>query len=152
VARIYFERRDFDARREFDSLSDEIQRFFAWHDDAGAGAVAEYRPPVDVIETAESIEVIADLPGVRADALRVVFTQNALVVAGQKVAPVCLHREAAFHLAERTFGRFACLVRVAFAVDAGRARATIREGELHITLPRLEDRRGRDIQIKVESA
>jgi HSP20 family protein len=151
VARIYFERRDFDGLREFDSPSDEIQGFLAWHE-AGAGGVAEYRPPVDVIETAESIEIVADLPGVRADAIRVLFTQNALVVAGQKAAPACLDREAAFHLAERTFGRFACLVRVAVAVDAGRARATIRDGELHVTLPRLEDRRGRDIQIKVESA
>jgi HSP20 family protein len=106
---------------------------------------------VDVIETAASLEIVADLPGVPAESVRVTFTGGTLVIAGRKRAPLCAHREAAFHLAERTFGHFACVVRCEVAVDAGRARATLAKGELHIVLPRLEERRGRESAITVES-
>jgi HSP20 family protein len=104
---------------------------------------------MDVVETAEGIAVVLDLPGVAAAAIRVVFTQGTLVVAGRKLPPPCAHREAAFHLAERSFGRFARAIRLAGAVDAGRAAAVLAGGELTITLPRIEERRGRDIQIPV---
>ena len=134
VARIFFDRRDLEAVRSL-----------------GEADTVEYRPPVDVIETADSIEIVADLPGVPAEAVRATFTGGRLVITGRKGAPLCAHREAAFHLAERTFGHFACVVRCEVAVDAGRARATLARGELHIVLPRIEERRGRDISITVAS-
>ncbi len=134
MARIFFDRGDFEAFRSL-----------------GEAETVEYRPAVDVLETAAAIEIVADLPGVAADALRVTFTGGTLVIAGRKRAPICAHREAAFHLAERTFGHFACVVRCDVAVDAGRARATLVAGELHIVLPRIEERRGLDIAITVES-
>jgi HSP20 family protein len=134
VARIFFDRREFDASGY-----------------PGEADAVEYRPPVDVIETASAIEIVADLPGITPDAVRVVFTGNTLVVAGRKHTPHCAHREAAFHLAERTFGRFVCVVRCDMAVDAGRARATLRGGELHVVLPRIEERRGHEIAIAIES-
>jgi HSP20 family molecular chaperone IbpA len=109
----------------------------------------EYRVPVDVIETATSIEVVADLPGVAPESVRVSITAGTVVIAGRKRAPTCAHREAAFHLAERTFGGFACAVRCDVAVDAGGARATLRDGELHIVLPRIDERRGREIPVAV---
>jgi len=34
-------------------------------------------------------------------------------------------------------------------VDAGRARATLRKGELRVVFPRIEDRRGRQIRIPI---
>jgi HSP20 family protein len=134
VARVFFDRRDLESLRAI-----------------GDGETVEYRPPIDVIETAEAIEVVADLPGVPAESLQVIVTGSTLVVTGRKRAPHCAHRGATFHLAERTFGHFACVVRCEVAVDAGRARATLRAGELHIVLPRVDERRGREIPITVES-
>ncbi len=57
--------------------------------------------------------------------------------------------DAAFHMAERTFGRFARVVPLGGAVDAGRARATMRAGELRVSFPRIADRRGRQIRIPI---
>ena len=117
----------------------------------GGGEPVEYRPPVDVIETATAVEIVVDLPGVPAESVHVTFAGGTLVIAGRKRAPTCAHREAAFHLAERTFGQFACVVRCDVAVDAGRAGASLSAGELHVVLPRIEERRGREISIPVES-
>jgi HSP20 family protein len=153
VSPLYFQRRELARLTEATDLSAELRAFLEWLDAAAPGerVPAEYHPPVDVIETAASVCIVADLPGVTADALRVVYTHGAVVIAGRKRAPGCEHRGATFHLAERTFGRFACVVRIGPAVDAGRAQASLTGGELRMRLPRIDDRHGRDITIKVET-
>lgn len=65
--------------------------------------------------------------------------------------PACEHRGAAFHLAERTFGRFARAIRLTGAFDAGASRATLTVGELRVVLPRIQERRGGEIRIAVQA-
>jgi HSP20 family protein len=143
VTRIYFQRHDFDH---------DLQRYLQWLDDLPmAHAAVEYRPSIDVVETSEAIDVIADLPGVTAAGIRVVIAGGTLVITGHKHAPACGARDATFHVAERSFGRFAYGVRLSLAVDAGGARARLRAGELHVTLPLLAERRGLERQIAIES-
>jgi HSP20 family protein len=113
---------------------------------------AECTVPLDVVETSASIEVIVDLAGVPADAVRVILAQGTLLVMGRKKPPTCAHHhDAAFHVVERTFGRFARGVRLAGAFDAGRAEAILRGGELRVTLPRIAERRGREHRIPVRT-
>jgi HSP20 family protein len=120
-------------------------------DDTGEvmGAPGECSVPLDVVETALGIEIIVDLAGVAADEVKILFVRNTLVIVGHKLPSPCEHHEAAFHLAERTFGRFARGVRLAGAFDAGRADARLQAGELRVTLPRIEERRSGEIRIRV---
>ena len=110
---------------------------------------AECSPPLDVVETAQGLEVILDLPGVPASSLDIVFADNLLVIAGEKLPAVCEHADAGFHIAERGFGRFRRAIRVEGAYDGGRAAASLARGELRVVLPRIEERRGVPIQIPV---
>jgi HSP20 family protein len=144
VAHIYFEHGDADSARD----SWEEGRFQDLRDDPSAAAAGECSPPMDVLETAAGIEIVVDVPGVAAETLRILFSQGTIVVAGRKLPGGCAH-QAAFHLAERSFGRFARAVRLAGAFDAGHASATLEAGELRIVLPRIEERRGRDIHIRI---
>jgi HSP20 family protein len=132
----------------------DVRLVAAWLDEVDTPGVtaAEHWPPIDVVETATAVHVVADVPGVPAESLRVIFSRGLLVLAGCKRPPAFEHDGAAFHLAERSFGRFACAVRLGDALDVGRARATLRAGELLVVLPRIEDRRGGEIRIKVETA
>jgi HSP20 family protein len=132
------------------STSDLLFRQFLEDDLAGAAA-GECAPPMDVFETAEAVEILMDLPGIAAASLRLVFSQGTVIVAGRKAPAVCAHREATFHLAERSFGRFARAVRLAGAFNVGRASATLADGVLHLVLPRIEERRGRDLRIDIRS-
>jgi HSP20 family protein len=118
-------------------------------DDPSAIGTGECSPPMDVLETTAGVEIVVDLPGVSAESLRILFSQGTVIVAGRKLPGGCAHQEAAFHLAERSFGRFARAVRLAGAFDAGHGSATLEAGELRIVLPRIEERRGRDIQIRI---
>ena len=116
------------------------------------GAAGDCTPPMDVVETSAGVEVLVDLPGVPPAHVNIVFSQGTLIVAGRKVPAACAHREAAFHLAERGFGQFVRAVRLSGAFDAGHAQASLAEGELRIVLPRIQERRGRDIRIDVTGA
>jgi HSP20 family protein len=131
-----------DLRRLFDLLDGESQ---------AAGATGECTPPVDVIESPEQLEIVVDLPGVPTESVQLIFARGTLVIAGTKLPASCGHTDAAFHMAERTFGRFGRAVRIAGAVDAGQARATLHRGELRVTFPRIEERRGRQIRIAIGS-
>jgi len=113
-----------------------------------AQATGECRPSVDVVDTAAAIEVVMDVPGVPAGALRVSVRDNIVLIAGAKIAPAS-PPDARYHVAERSSGHFARGVRLSGAVDASRARAFVEAGLLRIVLPRLDDRRGQRIPIPV---
>jgi HSP20 family protein len=136
MARVYVERRELPA---------ELLRLL----DANPAA-AECTPPLDIIETDAGLEAVLDVPGVPASSIEIVFSQHVLLVAGQKVPAACEHRDAAFHIAERSFGRFARAISVDGAYDAGRATATLADGELRVFLPRLTERRGAQIRIPIK--
>jgi HSP20 family protein len=135
MARVYLERRE---------LPDELIRLLDAHP-----AAAECTPPLDIVETETAVEAILDIPGVPAAAVEIVFSRNVLLVTGQKLPAVCEDGDAGFHIAERSFGRFARAIAVDGAFDAGRATATLADGELRIVLPRLHERRGAEIRIPI---
>jgi len=135
MARVYVERRE---------LPDDLRRLI----EAGASAV-EFTPPIDVIETDTAIQILLDLPGVDRTHVDVLFSANVLLIAGEKTPAGCDHADAAFHIAERAFGRFARAIELEGAFDAGKATATLDNGELRVVLPRLHERRGSQIRIPV---
>lgn len=116
-----------------------------------AQSPGECRPSLDVVDTAMAVEVVMDIPGVPASALRVSVRHNTVLVVGAKIAPAS-PADARFHVAERSSGRFARGVRLSGAVDAGRAHACVEAGLLRVVLPRVTDRRGQAFSIPVTSA
>ena len=130
-----------DIRELFDDLAARLP------DDQRAHS-GECHPSLDVLESDRAIEVIVDVSGIRAEALRVMFRDGVLIIAGEK-APERATPAQTFHLVEREFGRFARAVRLAGAFDVARASADVRDGELTILLPKLDDRRGRGHRISV---
>ena len=118
-------------------------------DENAGGGGGDFTPPMDVVETADAIEVIVDVPGALESSLKVTFRENVLVVSGEKRPARCAHDRAAFHLAERSFGGFARGVRLTSAVDASRATAVLAAGELRVVLPRIEERRGQERLVAV---
>ena len=132
-----------DARHLLEELDREV--------DGAASLSAECRPALDIMETVEATEVVVDVPGVRANSIRVAIRANTVMIVGAKLVPPA-PGSARFHLAERTYGRFARAVRIAGAFDGKRAKAILQNGLLRVVLPRIEDRRGQLVQIQVETA
>jgi HSP20 family protein len=136
-------------------LGQEVRRLF---EDLG-GRRAERRqlisgecmPLQDVFETERTIEIVLDLPGVTTESCRVMIKSGVVLVVGEKERPEPAHGPASFHLVERDFGRFARAVRIHAAIDATKAHARLKDGELRIILPKMQDRRGREILVTIET-
>lgn len=114
---------------------------------------AEFEPPLDVQEHGNAVEIVVDIPGVRRAEVRVAVKGNTVLIAGEKQPPdrdSCAG--ATFHLIERGFGRFARVVRVNGAIDGARARATLVNGELRVSVPVVAERRGREIPVPIDPA
>ena len=130
-----------DIRELFDDLAATLPEDLRAHS-------GECHPSLDVLETDRAIEIVVDVSGIPADALRVMFRTGVLIIAGEK-APGHTTTEQTYHLVEREFGRFARAVRLNGAFDIGHASADVRDGELTIVLPKLDDRRGQSHRIPV---
>lgn len=133
------------------SLSAAIRRVFDELDRGDATPAGECVPPLDLYELDDALVVVVDLPGVPPDGVQALVKDGVLVVAGEKPPPTCAAAKetARFHLAERSFGRFARAVRLTGPVDATRAEATIDAGALRVRIPRVDDRRGAPIRIRI---
>jgi HSP20 family protein len=108
-------------------------------------------PPMDILEHPDGLELLVDLAGVPAASVHILARGSRLLITGEKRPPcACAPGSAAFHVAERTFGRFARAIPLRMAFNASAIRATLKHGELRIVVPRLEDRRGREIEIPID--
>jgi HSP20 family protein len=132
---------------EVSDLSDDLRRIFQELDQQGGrpptAAAGQCTPPLDVLETDETVEIVVDLPGVPSSSVRVLLKAGVVLVAGEKLSvPPAGIGAGDFHLVERGFGRFARAIRVTVAFDGSRATAQVAGGELRVVLPRIHERRG----------
>ena len=135
-------------------LAEDARRLLADLDREVPGVAAlnsECRPSLDVFETTTGVEVVVDVPGVIPESIRVAIKRDTLLVVGAKAAPPGATAQR-YHLAERSYGRFARAVRLHGAIDTRHASARAGNGELRILLPRVEDRRGTVIMVPVDTA
>src|SRR5215467_13357192 len=137
MARVYLDRRE---------LPEDLQALLE------AGLAPECTPPFDIVETSAGLEILMDLPGVSAEEVEIVFARNVLLIAGRKVPRAFEDAGAAFHVAERAFGRFGRAMTLDGAFDTAAATATLTGGELRLVLPRQPERRGTPIRIQVRTS
>ena len=140
-------------RIELERLRERVGRLFAALSEV-AGDVPEtapgaWMPPVDVCETAGAVVVRVELPGLSADEIEVVLAAGALRVTGAKKSRA--PRGRVTHLcSERAYGKFCRTVPLRRPVRTRGAQATLRDGLLTVTLPKLADRRGAEFKIAVK--
>jgi len=130
---------------ELGDLADDVRRLLQELGSSGSGrtaAAGDCVPPLDVIETDEAVEILLDIPGVAASSLRVLLKGSVVLLVGEKWVTGPGPGTGGYHQVERGSGRFARAVRLTGAFDGSRVRASLADGELRITLPKLADRRG----------
>jgi HSP20 family protein len=135
-------------RIEIERLRERVGRLFAALSEAmgevGGGPPGAWSPPADVCETSDAVVVRVELPGVEAT-----LAAGALHVAGTKKSRV--PRGRVTHLcSERGYGKFCRTVPLRGPVRTRGAGASLRDGLLTVTLPKLADRRGANFRIEVK--
>jgi len=105
-----------------------------------------YRPMVDIIELEDELQLVVDMPGVKAGDIDVRFEDGELHLHG----PVTPRQTPETHylLQEYGVGDFDRTFRVSEQIDASKIRAEYAEGLLTLHLPKAESAKPRKIAVK----
>jgi HSP20 family protein len=124
-------------------FSEEMDHLFhnAFGRPQGGGAMA-WSPAIDVKESNGNVEVVAELPGVKKEDVRVECTAEGLILEGEKRDE---HEEThgGVHRVERSYGRFYRMVPLPPSADPEKAQADFKDGLLRIRIPLQEGKQKR---------
>jgi HSP20 family protein len=132
-------------QREINQLFDRLSKF----DSAERQVAGQWTPSVDVYECRGRLLVVAEVPGLGPENLRVVCRDHCIVISGERRERRPTTGVTAFLCMERPTGRFTRTIPVDLAVDLQRAEARLEGGLLIVAIPRLKDRRGGETVIPV---
>jgi HSP20 family molecular chaperone IbpA len=120
---------------------------------AGVPAVPEqtrpgvvYSPSVDIFENDNAITVLADMPGVRADDLKIDLRESVLTLTGRVTAPDDAKESDV--LREYQPGTFFRQFTLSETIDQARIDAKLTDGVLRLELPKVEKARPRQITVR----
>ena len=107
-----------------------------------------WAPLVDIYEREGNIELKAELPGIDPKDVDVRVENNVLTLRGERKVDREVNRES-YHRVERTYGSFSRSFTLPSVVDTEKIKAEYRDGVLHLTLPKKEEAKPRQISIKI---
>ncbi|MBI4862234.1 MAG: Hsp20/alpha crystallin family protein [Candidatus Riflebacteria bacterium] len=107
---------------------------------------ALFVPRADIIETSDSLIVIADMPGVDEKSVDIQVEHNVLTIAGRVETEIF----EGFQLGYQEFetGQFARQFTLSDEVDVNGIEASVRNGVLEIRLPKVESARPHKIAVR----
>lgn len=125
-------------------------RFFdSFFDQNEESSLPTFAPVVDIEEKGNEYLVIAELPGVKKDDVKIKLKDNVLTISGEKKMEKKIN-EKNFHQTERIFGSFQRCFRLPELVDQEKIAAEFKNGILNIAIPKLAEAEPKSIEIKVK--
>jgi HSP20 family protein len=106
-------------------------------------------PACDIYETEKEIVVKAELPGLKKEDVFVTIENNVLMIKGERRFAEEIKREN-FHRVERTYGEFLRSFTLPTFIDAAKILAEFKDGVLMVTLPKREEAKPKQIEVKVK--
>lgn len=108
-----------------------------------------WMPPVDVIEERDTIRLVAELPGVKPEDVKISLESNVLTLQGEKKKEEEGQDDKAYRF-ERTYGMFERSFTLPTTIDANKIVAKFESGLLTVLLPKVEAVKPRQIAVKIE--
>lgn len=104
-------------------------------------------PAVDIFETETAITVLADMPGVTAENLNIDINDGVLTLFGTVDNPPTARQRLT---TEYRTGSYKRQFNVSNAIEQGSIEATLKQGVLHLVLPKVERAQPRRIAVRGE--
>lgn len=137
------------------SLQKDINKLFEQLASLGGAetgvGLGEWFPRIDVLETKKNVVVKVEAPGFDEDDLDVTFRGPKMILSGEKKQAKVDDSVRGYLCLERGFGKFSRSLYIDQAVDLTRASAQLVDGVLTVLIPKLEDRRGSEFRLAIES-
>ncbi len=115
--------------------------------DDSAFEVGDWMPVVDIEEEEDVFTVKAELPGVEKDDVSVNIDNGVLTIKGQKRTE---NKDNKRHRTECSYGSFIRSFTLPRAVKAGEIKAVYKNGILNLTIPKSDELKPKQIEIKIK--
>jgi len=131
-------------------LRNEIDRLFESPFDFGSSELLQgWLPAVEISENNDQYLVKAEVPGVNPGEIDITVHENTLTISGEKKQEQ-KEGEGENYRTERFYGRFQRSITLPHGVDANKIEASYKDGVLTIKLPKSEQAKPKQIQVKAE--
>ncbi len=108
-----------------------------------------WMPAVDVVEENDAYVVKVELPGVNKEDVKITLESNILTIRGEKKAESEV-KEKNYHRSERSYGTFQRSFTLPTTVKHDKIDAMYKDGILTVSLPKVEESKPKQIEVKVK--
>ncbi|MFQ6672587.1 MAG: Hsp20/alpha crystallin family protein [Candidatus Tectimicrobiota bacterium] len=136
--------------RDFSTLAGRLNRIFEsspWID-GERELLGGWYPAVDMYDHGSELVLKAELPGMRKGDIDIHVENNVLTVRGQRSRDEKISEDNYFRT-ERSYGSFTRSFTLPSTVDVKKIAANYKDGILTVTLPKAEEAKPRQIEVKV---
>ena len=134
--------------RRLNSVLDEAFNSWPFQSEQNGTLTSAWLPACDVFEDKDAVKIVAEVPGVTPEDVKISLEHNVLTIRGEKKQQAEENTERV-HRYERTYGSFERAFSLPTSVDAERIAATYANGILTVTIPKAERARPREIPVKI---
>ncbi len=140
--------------RDLMSLQEEMNRIFDRFfgnlpaEDQEEMAVSDWYPDVDIVENKDEIVVKAELPGMKKDDIHISYKDGVLTLEGERKKEK-EEKDVNYHRIERVYGKFCRSFQLPTVIQEDKINAEYKDGVLTIHLPKAEEAKPKEIEIKV---
>ena len=135
--------------KEFNALSGRFNRLFDVPREENADSLGSWSPAVDIYDRGNEVVIHAEIPGMKKEDIDVRVENNVLTVRGKKERSEEVKEEGYFRT-ERSYGSFSRSFSLPSTVDASKISAEYKEGVLTLNVPKAEEAKARQIDVKVK--
>lgn len=109
---------------------------------------AEWMPLTDIYENNDSFLLKLDLPGLKREDVKLVYTNGQLSISGERKHEV--KNDLRQHRIERTYGKFYRTFSLPQEIQQDKIEAEFKDGQLTITIPKAEEAKPKELDIKIK--
>ena len=108
-----------------------------------------WSPRLDVSETENGLEIVADLPGMEKKDIKVSLEDNLLTIQGERKEEK-ESKDKQYHTIERRSGSFYRALRLPVEVEKDKVEAAFKDGVLTLRLPKSKEAKKKVAQIEIK--
>jgi HSP20 family protein len=134
--------------RRLNSMLDDAFSAWPFQSQENGALTSSWLPATDVFEDKDAVKIVAEVPGVQPEDVKISLENNLLTIRGEKRQQAEETTERV-HRYERTYGSFERAFSLPTTVDPEKIVASYANGLLTVTIPKAERARPREIPVKV---
>ncbi len=131
----------------FNSFGDKF-RIFAKDVFESGNDRSIYFPLADISEDQNNYKIKVDLPGIKKDDVKISFSNGQLSISGERVQEQ-ESKDSKYHRVERAYGKYYRSFNLPKGIKEEKINAEFKDGQLTITIPKTEEAKPKEIEIKV---